>query len=267
MTVTLDWTQTDWQTHHAAVALANGQNLRRVRDTARGRYVLEAVNPAAQQFGFGYQADFAKNGVGVRDDVSFTYDVWFPKDYPWMNSKGGGGGKLPGLAGRVASTNPIHVGHGGIRWNGDQQITRKADLPTMTGFSARLLWLKDRRLKCYLYVPDLGHLGAIYGTEGSTGWRCFGYSEQLAVGGTPLKLRDGWNTITERVRLNTVGKADGVLEISLNGVVGLTRMDIMWRTRPDVHVSQAYVTWFYGGASSDFPDRDGRIRLDRMRFA
>lgn len=254
----------DWIARTGAKFLDHPENLSQPVDPDRG-VVLEAVTPAGEQFGFGTFLP-----LDPVDDLTRTYDVWFPADYQWVSrtdSNGPhGGGKLPGLAGVMPGVPEWAVGAGGKRYAVTAQITRKADVPKMTGWSCRLLWLNDRRVQCYLYAPDLRHLGRIDGTEGTQGWRCYGWSKTL-VGpdGKPLKIADLWNTISVRCAMNAPGSANGLLEVSLNGVVGLRVPDVVFRTRADVKVTQDFLTWYAGGGPIDYPTVDNRVRIDDLR--
>jgi hypothetical protein len=53
------------------------------------------------------------------------------------------------------------------------------------------------------------------------------------------------------IRLNTVGRSDGLIKVAINGVE--REFDKMvWRTDPAVHLSSVLFDTFFGGNSPDY---------------
>jgi hypothetical protein len=255
------WDSPNWIERHGATAFEQPQHVevRPVPGSSTGNALWARV-PARSQKGFGYQAMFDASGIRPRDDVFFRYRVYFPRDYAWRNRRGGGGGKLPGLAGRVGG-DPRHVGAGGRRWKG-RAVVGRDHLDDQDGFSARLLWHPDGGLSSYIYaVRPVGERSRS---------SYFGYSarctERERDSNAPrLRVtRGGWNTIEMHVRMNEPGRADGVFELWLNGRRCLLLDRVEWRSRrwPDLRITQQDVEWFYGGSSRDYPDRESKIAFD-----
>jgi len=234
---------------------------------------MRGVTPANQQNGFGGAASFVNmgpgtgTGIGEQEEVYFRYRVNFPSEYIWTNTGGGGHGKLPGLAGKATGGADWAVGGGGKRWNGTSMINKLSDLPKADGWSARMLWQKDRGLSVYLYTPN--KYGVVSGTEGTDTFRAFG--KAIRVKDDPynsssanMKFNTGWNTVEEYVKMNTPGQADGVLKIWMNGKLGLHITDVMFRgaERPNLKTTQLFWTWFYGGPPSDYPHADSYVYFD-----
>jgi hypothetical protein len=256
------WEDVDWPSRHGV------GSFRDVDNTTIGDFGIEgagrslrARTPRGSRQGFGYHASFERAGIGAQDDVHYRYRVYFPDDYVWRNASGGGGGKLPGLAGKAFGGDEEKVGAGGQRWNGRTEVGR-SNLADADGWSARVLWNKDRTVATYLYAQWP------VGPSSPRSW--FGHSQTCRADphdgeSTELQLRAGsWNTIELRVRLNTPGQRDGTLQLWLNGHECVDRDDVEYRsaTRPDLRITEQYVTWFYGGPTRDAPDRDSTIHFD-----
>ncbi len=148
-----------------------------------------------------------------------AYDVRFDPDFDWSL-----GGKLPGLLGVVPGS-PPSLPTGG-RFAGDQ------------GWSGRLMWLgpgayrmpgRSNSAISYMYGP---HQTSEYGDN--LWWHA--------------SFRRGvWQRVKQCYRMNTVGRADGVLQAWLDGRPVLDRSDYVFRTRSDVAIT--HLTWsvFRGG--------------------
>jgi hypothetical protein len=248
----------DWRDRMPVTSLENPGNVTVVEDPSRGD-VLEVVTPAGQAKGFG-----AFIPIAPRDEIRIREGVWFGPGYQWVNPvTKGGGGKLGGLALTKPSTAALRpMSTGGDRYNGSTRLLRKADLVKQSNASLRLLWEKDRRVKTYFYLPDPTRIGTTYGTEGTAEWSCFGWYSTLTGPSGSLRLRDGWNDIELYVKLNTVGQRNGLLEIRLNGELGIRLTDMVYRTSTDVRISHLFPTWYHGGGPNDYPTIDNRVRLD-----
>jgi hypothetical protein len=248
----------DWRDRMPVTSIELPGNTRVVDDPERGQ-VLEVVTPAGQAKGFG-----AFIPIAPRDEIRYRDGIWFGPGFQWVNPvTKGGGGKKGGLALTKPTGRLTPMSNGGLRWNDGVQITRKADIAKQTNASLRFLWLKDRRVQTYFYLPDPAKLGNTnLEPEGSPGWRCYGWAANLVGLNGALKLRDGWNDFDVLVKLNTVGQRNGVLEVRINGELGLRVTDLVYRTTADVRISHLFPTWYHGGSDKDYPTIDNRVRLD-----
>jgi len=255
------WESADWRSLHGVGSFRSADH------TATGSWgigaagrSLRAVAPGGETQGFGYHADLGRAGVGPQDDLYFRYRVYFPRNYVWRNGHGGGGGKLPGLAGKVAGDEE-KVGSGGQRWNGDAEISR-TQASSADGWSARLLWQKDGTLATYLYAVSP------VGEPSERSW--FGHVQTCRStpndgGSAKLTLRSGgWNDVELHVRMNTPGANNGVLQLWLGGHLCVDLRDVQYRSasRPSLRITQQFFTWYYGGPSSDAPDVTSTIYFD-----
>lgn len=136
------------------------------------------------------------------------------------------GGKLPGLAGGKGNT-------GG-------QIPTGRD-----GWSARIMWRADNAAVQYVYHPD-----------------------QPGKWGEDLKWKQPfpkaqWVTVETRIKMNTPGRKDGVVQSWMNGQLVLSRTDIRFRDVNSFAVDEFYFSTFFGGSGSEWaPTKDEYIDYD-----
>jgi hypothetical protein len=247
----------DWRERMPVTSIELPGNTKVVEDSERGQ-VLEVVAPAGQGKGFG-----AFIPIAPRDEIRYRMGVYFGPDYQWVNpATKGGGGKIGGLALTKPTGRLMPMSNGGLRWIDGAQITRKADIVKQSNASLRFLWHKERRFLTYFYLPDLAHLGGISGSEDTTDFRCWGWAAPLEGLNGPIRPRVGWNDFDVLVKLNTVGQRNGVLEVRINGELGLRVTDLVYRTTADVRISHLFPTWYHGGSVKDYPTIDNRVRLD-----
>jgi hypothetical protein len=58
--------------------------------------------------------------------------------------------------------------------------------------------------------------------------------------------KSGWNRVRMRVRMNTVGQADGIVELSINDT-HYAFSNLVFRETDDVQVTSLYFSTFFGG--------------------
>jgi hypothetical protein len=138
-------------------------------------------------------------------------------------------GKLPGL-------------FGGVKLSGGE----KEGLGE-TGMSLRLMWRKDGQMEAYAYAPikksdELAKLSDSHVNEK------FGTS--LMRGRTSL-IRGQTNTVTLYAKMNDVGKANGIVSLTVNGQT--SSMDIVTlRTNADLKFSGIFFSTFFGGGDKSW---------------
>lgn len=219
---------------------------------------LRAKTVAKQQMGFGFYA--LVPGVLPADEVRVRYPIWFPSDFPWRNSQGGGGGKLPGIAGKNTADRWAIPG-GGKRYkgatllnNGDKNVIAAEQ----DGFSVRLYHHSDMGCGLYCYLPQAARMGV----RSSSSY--FGWSTRVKnADGSLAKFKPGWNHVDIHARNNTPGQPDGLLEVTLNDSATRTLSDVIFRSAkyPNQRLTQLWPGFFFGGGSSDYPDRDAVIKI------
>ena len=121
------------------------------------------------------------------------------------------GGKLPGLFGGTAGSGGEH------REN---------------GFSTRFMWRAGGAGEVYAYLPELA-----------------GYGDSLGRGSWTFSTGE-WNEIAQRVELNSPGKADGTVAVTLNGSEVFRQSGLIYRSAPDLHIDGVFFSTFFGGEDS-----------------
>jgi hypothetical protein len=167
-----------------------------------------------------------------RQEMYVSYMLRFSENFEWGGSNEGG--KLPGLSGGDNCS-------GGETCDGNN------------GFSARLMWRPAGKAVLYLYHMDKpGTYGEDINLETSDGIVYF--------------QRGIWYTITERVRINSPDKADGFVQIWVNGKGALNVQGIRFVTNSDL-VDNFYFSTFHGGNSIDWaPPVDCSVNFDHIRL-
>ena len=144
------------------------------------------------------------------------------------------GGKLPGLY--MSPANPADVRGG----SGSKHCPGRA--------SCRMMWRSGWQAEAYVYSDSARDSPGYTALPGSHFNDRYGDSLWRGV----LQFQpQGWNEVAVRVRLNTMGQADGLLRVTVNGK--MCEFDQMrWRSVPDTVVSALFFCTFYGGSSEKF---------------
>lgn len=182
-----------------------------------------------QQLGLDLRYLFARHGHAEPDEAYLRYYLRFANDWEPTTD----GGKLPGFAGtygRAGWGNRMSDGKNG--WSMRAAFAmRPPKAESMKGYTALF------SLACHGRVRD------VYCD--SWGW---------GLGNGALLQANRWYAIEQRVKLNTPGKADGVFEAWLDGV--LVRQDdrIIFRDLDSLHIESAWFDVFHGGAKAAAKD-------------
>lgn len=152
--------------------------------------------------------------------AKLVYDLTFSPGFIWSR-----GGKVPGLSGVVPGVSP------GLPAGG------QADAGNV-GWSGRLMWLgptayshvgtKPNEAVAYMYHP--GQKDAY----GDNVW-------------TNKSFVEGTQRVEVYYELNDIGKANGVLQVSISGVLVIDLHDFVYRTRADVQITHLMRSIFQGG--------------------
>lgn len=173
-------------------------------------------------------------------DMTLTYKVFVPDDFDYVK-----GGKMPGIiwAG----------GAGGRSWK--------------RGGSARVMWRRGGTVVGYLYLSTT--VGSYDGTPHNPMMRAQDPRFNDIVHHTngagldvwrhedkPLRLvRGQWNTIKMRVKLNTKGRADGVLSLRVNKDKKRFKGIQFVRDPDELPLDGLQLSSWYGGGSKDYAPR------------
>lgn len=196
--------------------------------------------------GTSVKIEYARGKVGSDSGVGFhaspkhafptlharlSYKVYFPEDFDWVK-----GGKLPGLfIGNPGAT--------GGHWD------YKAG-------SARVTWQKDGFACIYMYIPlQVAFDGSKDETMNIQPEEFRKLCHRTPHKGChlwhtgPLKFERGqWNEVTIELKMNSVGKKNGILQLTVNGSsVKCTGM--VWRKTPHLAIGGVSIQSFYGGST------------------
>lgn len=213
---------------------------------------LRVAYPAG---GFG-----SDDGIGFRAEpfgslpaerCTFSLRMYIPKDHQW-------GGKVHGAKippGLSFGTHPGASASGGTYEKEEGSV--------------RCMWREDGQLVAYVYPPGTSDTDALsrQGPHFQQAAHLTGSGIDLwRKGGDPLVLKKGgWNDISLAVQLNTPGKADGIIQLSLNGSVRRVT-DVNLRHNKNIKIQHAFVSSFYGGGRDYAPSRDTYILLKDFAF-
>jgi len=146
------------------------------------------------------------------DELYLSYRVRFASDFDFVR-----GGKLPGL---VGGTHPTGC------------VTDTA------GFSARMMWRPAGACVQYLYFPEKVN-------------SC-GDDFPYRVGTTAVNFVPGqWHRVQHRVRMNTPGAHDGVLQGWFDGTLGVDNQAFIYRIATESFgIDALYFSTFFGGSDA-----------------
>jgi hypothetical protein len=171
------------------------------------------------------------NGLpGNADDLVLKYDIYF-ENFGW-----GKMGKLPGLYGGVS-------GEGAYLCSGGNNPS--------SCFSLRLMWREGGAGELYAYIPS-NQASGFNDRDDVIGNSDYGQS----IGRGKIHFQAGvWQTVTEQVHLNTVGKTDGWVKFC-NQVSGgsqqcYTASNLRMRNNGDYHLRGLFFSTFFGGSQPD----------------
>ncbi|KAM5542810.1 hypothetical protein V8D89_003771 [Ganoderma adspersum] len=205
----------------------------------QSHYPKGSFNPSHEpKGGIGFYAAGPKNvDLTTAKEVTLSYTVLFPDGFDFVK-----GGKLPGLYGGNSEKEATGCS-GGRRDNGC--------------FSARFMWRREGAGEIYTYlppgspenkavckVPPQSECNDVYGA--SVGRGAFKF--------TPGKR----NTIGQRIRLNDVGKANGELELFVNGKSVYTVPGLVLRTAASGRIRGIQMQSFFGGSDSTWATPKGQ---------
>jgi hypothetical protein len=203
------------------------------KNSHQGKQSLKVFFPAAS-VGPSQGGHQAKILLEPKDEYYLSYWLKFSKDFSW----GGGehGGKLPGLAqGKVCS--------GGDTCDGTN------------GFTARYMWRENGAAVLYLYHMDKPHK---WGED----------FPLVPQGDKPFIFKPGeWVNLVQRVKINTDERANGEVQVWVNGAEALYLRDLRFVTGGR-KIDTFYVSTFHGGNTPEWgPLNDSHIWIDHIRIS
>jgi hypothetical protein len=163
-------------------------------------------------------------------EVYFSYKVRMNTNFDYVK-----GGKIPGLCGGNCVAGGRPVTNAAPDPKGNNNPNGKA-----LGWSARSMWRAGGNVVQYTYTANK-----------TTKWGVdYRYLENNS---TPFSLADGkWHTIEHYVKMNTVGKSDGVFKAWFDGKEAVNVSTLRYRDDTSFAVDQIFFTTFFGGNTKDF---------------
>ncbi|KAM5545157.1 hypothetical protein V8D89_001268 [Ganoderma adspersum] len=197
-------------------------------------------NKTSPHGGFGFYlrgpTDFAEalKRLDGHAEVVFVYSVLFEEGFEFMK-----GGKLPGIYGGA--------GDSAYGCTGGRQNDR------CRCFNLRLMWREEGAGELYTYLPqtDRNTERLLLVPPKSIQHADYGFS----VGRGAFTFTPGqWTRVTQRVKMNALGKEDGEIEVYIDGQSVLHATGLVLRTNegPDGHVQGLHMQTFFGGHTPDW---------------
>jgi hypothetical protein len=177
---------------------------------------------------------------GSYDSACMSYDIRFSAGFDFS-----AGGKLPGFVGVAPGVAPSTPEGGGS---------------SAHGWSGRLMWLGS---KTWRMVRDAGRTNMVVTYLYHPGQRGK-YGDNVSWGSS--FGRGGWHSVRQCNVMNTVGKADGVLQTWFDGKLVMEQKDVVYRTDPKVHITHFDWSIFRGGNTSDWASpTTGYVDMDNVQ--
>jgi hypothetical protein len=176
---------------------------------------LSITTPKGEHYGASIEFPFKKTEDGEPTEIFFRYYLRFGND--WNPD---GGGKLPGIGGTY--------GKGG--WGG-----RPSD--GNNGWSARGLFTGQKDGKTpigfYCYHAEM---------KGQYGENWLWDRDQLG-----FLENNRWYCLEQYVKLNTIGKSDGILRAWVDGKLAFEKTDVRMRNTPTIKIQNIWINFYHGG--------------------
>ena len=167
-------------------------------------------------------------------EATFGYSVYFPKGFKFNK-----GGKLPGLYGGNSDEEAVSC-------SGGRRSTKC--------FSARLMWREDGQGEFYTYLPP--YTDSRFKANKK---QCdFPNSDcnpeyGASIGRGKFTFPTGqWTTLSERVRLNDEGQANGELELYVNGKSEIKLTGLILRDGGAGKMRGIQMQTFFGGSGKEW---------------
>lgn len=226
-----DFEATNWQAHWTGVSQpANWSAV--TTQKFQGTKAVEARVPTGDHYGGALDFDFSSAGLSDPEEMYIRYYIRF--NDTWQRTGDGEIGKLPGF--------------GGVYGSGAGQGCSPVD--GTNGWSARMMNF-DRgstyQVGFYAYHVDMND-------------DC---GEHMVW--SPQLQRHRWYAIEARVKLNTVGSSNGILEGWVDGQKVFSRTNLRFRTVSSLKIEKVWGNVYMGG--SWVSDRNMALHMDNFVIA
>jgi len=167
----------------------------------------------------------------------FGYSIFFTKDFDWVL-----GGKLFGLYGGNSD---------------DEAVGCSGGRRSAACFSTRLMWRTDAQGEFYTYLPPYtdSRFKANKAQCDAPNSDC-NPTYGASIGRGSFHFAAGsWTTVSQRVRLNDVGQANGEIELFANGKSVIEVKGLILRDSERGRIRGIQAQTFYGGSKTQFQAR------------
>jgi hypothetical protein len=191
-------------------------------------------------FGLDMDYAFARQKGGEPEAVYFRYYVRFADDWsPTLD-----GGKMPGISGTYDK-----AGWGNRRSDGTNGWSVRGSFGRWPQKGNPAYGLTS--LGTYAYHADMKDFnGEGWGWERGTG---------------ALLERNRWYCVEQYVKLNAVGRKDGVMRAWVDGVLVFEKTDIRMRTVPQLKIEKIWMNIYHGGLEPS--PHDQHLYIDNVVIA
>ncbi len=226
--------------------------------TKYGLRAYEIRYPAGQRGASNMNCLFAPRGFFPAEQVRLRFKIMPERGFPWGGGRQKAGGKILGFKmgkgdSQGGSYSPTGASYR-ITWSYTGGVGPYVYPAIRGGGQPRNLQALDER-------PEFNAVASL-----SKGVHLWHPRDRENPGAWDLRLRDGqWNTVEMFVRMNTPGKYDGVLEMTVNGVrKSITTM--RWRYDA-MKINGVLVHSFFGGGDLSYaPPRPTKLWLADFEF-
>jgi hypothetical protein len=202
--------------------------------TVDGKKVLASFFPKGtwgRGGGLNQWAELPATGEAI-PEIYWTYRIKYQEDFDWAL-----GAKLPG------------VGFGPV-----QTVASGGAGPSIgdKGATCRLMQVQDGKLVLYVYHHSMNGK----------------YGDNMGQGTFGQLKRGEWQELTVRVVANEIGKANGIMQVWLDGDLVASAQNIEMRTSTSPQqIRGILLNTFMGGGDARFaPDRDQYMWMDDIYF-
>lgn len=228
--------------------------------TKDGVPAYELRYPAGVRGESNMNCTLAPKGMFPAEQARLAFRVMPEVGFPWGGGRQKAGGKLLGFK----------------MGTGDSQ----GGSYSATGASYRLTWSYTGGVAPYVYpairgggspssmkaldqLPEFERVASL-----SKGVHLWHPRDRESAAAWDLRLKEGqWNDVEMRVRLNTPGKHDGALELTVNGVTKKLE-GVRWRNDRAMKINGVLVHSFFGGGDQAYaPPKPARMWLADFRFS
>ncbi|KAF8602791.1 hypothetical protein BDV93DRAFT_523887 [Ceratobasidium sp. AG-I] len=181
---------------------------------------------------------YGPSDLSQANELTLGYSIYFEPGFDFAK-----GGKLPGLYGGTTDDDAAGCSGGRI---------------APECFSTRFMWREYGDAELYVYLPPDQANTALCSNAPIPGDNVCSTGYGTSLGRGSFKFQPGqWNTVAQRIKLNTPGKADGELQVWSNG-------KSIWKTGGVVfrgagmdasRVRGLMVQCFFGGHTADWASR------------